>query len=492
MSLNILKKLLKPKIIGWRFRGPQGYVFALAIVLASSAIRWCLPGVLGPTPFLAFYPAVVIAAALGGFGPGLLATIVSWFSVAYFFDVTPGIIGLSDTAELGRLLVFLAGGLGVSLLSESKLRGEARQTQQANELKELMQLTNLGPFIIRDEHDRIMHWSDGSARLYGFTAKEAIGRISHELLKTQFPLPLDQINDILHRTGRWEGELQHIRADGSILIISSQWVLRDDINHPDVLEISTDITGLKQAEEALRNASEELRRSNKDLEDFAYIASHDLQEPLRGINGFLTLILQRYSERLDEKGREYIAYSVGAANLMSQLIHDLLEYSKVGRKSRQLQPTHAGQALARALNNLRKAIEETEAIVTYDDLPSVSGDSLQLSQLFQNLVGNGIKFRSTERPCRIHVGAKKNNGYWEFSIKDNGIGIDPEQHDRIFKIFQRLHTRKKYPGTGAGLAICKKIVEHHGGRIWIDSKPGEGATFYFSLIPAVATQDDDA
>jgi PAS domain S-box-containing protein len=486
--MNDLAKFLGASGVGWQIRRPQSYVYALLAVAVASFVRSSLPNVLHETPFLAFYPAVVIAAALGGFGPGLLATAASWFCVAYFFDTTPRVIGWTDLSELGRLLIFLAGGTGVSLISEAQMRGQARQMRQARDLKELTQLTNLGTFIIRDEQDRIVHWSDGSARLYGFTSEQTLGRTCYELLQTKFPQPLDQIKDILRREGRWEGELRHIRADGTIIIVFSQWVARDSAQeaspNPAVLEIDTDITRLKQTEDALRNASEELKRSNKDLEDFAYVASHDLQEPLRGINGFLALILKHYAERLDTKGREYIAYSMEAATRMSQLIIDLLEYSKVSRIAKQLSPVDASAALARALANLRSAIEEAGALVTYNDLPTVMGDAMQLSRLFQNLIGNGIKFRSPERPCRIHMSAQLKEDSWEFSVKDNGIGIDPQQHERIFIIFQRLHARNRYPGTGIGLAICRKIVEHHGGRIWVESQPGEGATFCFTLTPA--------
>jgi light-regulated signal transduction histidine kinase (bacteriophytochrome) len=224
-----------------------------------------------------------------------------------------------------------------------------------------------------------------------------------------------------------------------------------------------------------------LRRSNEDLESFAYIASHDLQEPLRSINGFLSLLQQRYAGQLDAKAKEYIAYAVGGATRMSHLINDLLQYSRVGRKERQFQPTDSAQVLAGALANLQGAIEEAGAAVTYDDLPVVMGDQVLLIQVFQNLIGNAVKFRSPERPCDIHIGCEKNGTDWEFSVKDNGIGIESEYYERIFLIFRRLHTQQKYAGTGIGLAICKKIVERHGGRIWVESKPGEGSTFRFLL-----------
>jgi PAS domain S-box-containing protein len=478
--IRAAKSLIEQISLPRRLPAPLSYFVALLLVGAGALVRWWLPGVLGSTPFLAFYPVLVFSAALGGLGPGIFALALSWLWVTYAFDSTPGILGLSSPAEVGRLIVFTAGGLGVSIVSEAQLRGKERQARQARELQELTHLTNLGPFIIRDEEDRIVHWSNGCSRLYGFRADQALGRVSHELLQTEFPQPVEEIYAMLRQTGRWEGELNHTRADGTVLIVSSQWVLQDSPGKA-VLEICTDITPLKKAEESLRRATEELKRSNEDLESFAYIASHDLQEPLRGINGFLTLLQQQYAERLDAKAREYIAYAIDGATRMSQLINDLLRYSRLGRKDGQLRPTDLGRVLAEALSNLRGAISDAGALVTHDDLPTVTGDTSQLTQLFQNLIGNAVKFRTAEGACRVHIGAKRKASHWEFWVRDNGIGIEPEQHDRIFLMFRRLHTRQKYAGTGIGLAICKKIVERHGGRIWVESSAGQGSTFYFTL-----------
>ena len=259
-----------------------------------------------------------------------------------------------------------------------------------------------------------------------------------------------------------------------------------------VFAAARDVTELTKVEQALREANEtlearvaertaELARSNEDLQQFAYVASHDLQEPLRMVNGFLKLLENRHKQQLAPKAQEYIGFAVDGATRMSSLIRDLLEYSRVGRQTRQIERTDAGAALAGAMANLREAIAESGATVAYAKLPSVLGDPTQLMQLFQNLLGNAIKFRSPDRPCHIDVGATEKDGHWQFWVKDNGIGIDQEQHDRVFVIFQRLHTREEYPGTGIGLAVCKKIVERHGGRMWIESKVGEGSTFYFTF-----------
>jgi signal transduction histidine kinase len=233
------------------------------------------------------------------------------------------------------------------------------------------------------------------------------------------------------------------------------------------------------AQHNLEHSVAELGRSNADLQQFAYVASHDLQEPLRMVSSYTQLLARRYKGKLDPDADEFIAFAVDGATRMQQLIQDLLAYSRVSTGGRQFKPTSAETALGYALDNLRYVMKESGAVVTHDPLPTVIGDQKQLEQLFQNLLSNAIKFRGQEPP-RIHVSART-DANWLFSIRDNGIGLDPQYGDRIFVIFQRLHNRQEYSGTGIGLAICKKIVERHGGRIWVESEPGKGATFYFTI-----------
>ncbi|MDP9865126.1 MULTISPECIES: sensor histidine kinase [Streptosporangium] len=237
-----------------------------------------------------------------------------------------------------------------------------------------------------------------------------------------------------------------------------------------------------EAQGKLEEQAAELRRSNGELEQFAYVASHDLQEPLRKVASFTQMLDQRYGDQLDERARQYIAFAVDGAKRMQLLINDLLDFSRVGRLGGERTTTDSGAALRAALNNLSATIEETEATVTSDDLPEVHGNRVQLAQLFQNLVGNALKFRSQESP-RIHIGVRRDGDMWEFSCADNGIGIESKYTDRIFLIFQRLHGRDAYAGTGIGLALCKKIVEYHGGRIWVDGEETDrpGTTFRWTL-----------
>ena len=236
-----------------------------------------------------------------------------------------------------------------------------------------------------------------------------------------------------------------------------------------------------QAKDVLARQAQELARSNVELEQFAYVASHDLQEPLRMVTSYLQLIKRRYQGHLDEDADEFIAFAVGGVERMQLLIADLLAYSRVTTHGRPFKFTDCTVTLNHALANLKVAIEESGTVVTHDQLPTVMADETQLTRLLQNLIGNGIKFHKKNARPEIHVSALRTDGGWTFSVHDNGIGIAPEYFERIFKIFQRLHTSQEYAGTGIGLAVCKKIVERHGGEIWVKSELGQGATFYFTI-----------
>jgi len=245
--------------------------------------------------------------------------------------------------------------------------------------------------------------------------------------------------------------------------------------------VGTDITDRKRAQSVLRAAYDELARSNAELQQFAYVASHDLQEPLRMIGSYTQLLERRYGDKLDADAREFMGFIVDGATRMKQLIEDLLAYSRVGTRGKELRVIPAQGALDRALVNLRASVESSDAQITHDALPEVSADDTQLTQLFQNLIGNAIKFRKKDETLRIHIGVRDEKDEWRFSVSDNGIGIERQYFERIFMVFQRLHTRDEYPGTGIGLAICKKVVDRHRGRIWVESVQGKGSTFVFTL-----------
>ncbi|WP_406465924.1 CHASE3 domain-containing protein [Streptomyces sp. NBC_00111] len=235
-------------------------------------------------------------------------------------------------------------------------------------------------------------------------------------------------------------------------------------------------------ETLLAEQTAELRRSNSELEQFAYVASHDLQEPLRKVASFCQLLEKRYSKELDDRGRQYIDFAVDGAKRMQVLINDLLTFSRVGRVQQSWKPVDLESSLDRALSNLTLAVEESGATVVREDaLPELLGDATSLTMVWQNLIGNAIKFRRTDEPCRITVGCVREGEDWHLTVADNGIGIAPEFADKVFIIFQRLHARDEYEGTGIGLSLCRKIIEFHGGRIWLDPEPAEGTMFHFTL-----------
>jgi PAS domain S-box-containing protein len=287
---------------------------------------------------------------------------------------------------------------------------------------------------------------------------------------------------------------RYLHKNGSVVWTDVSTSLRRDEQGQPLYFMTTvlDITERKLAEE-------ELKRSNAELEQFAYVASHDLQEPLRMVSSYVQLLQRRYQGKLDQDADEFIGFAVDGAERMRRLINDLLTYSRIGTRAQQFAPTKCEEVLEQASGNLQLAIQENQAVVTHDPLPEVLGDQTQLVQLFQNLIANAVKFHGKKKP-KVHISASLTNrsslptneaggswgvrgDVWLFSVRDNGIGIDPRYAERIFIIFQRLNDRTRYPGTGIGLALCRKIVQRHGGQIWMESCPGEGATFFFTLPP---------
>ncbi len=278
-------------------------------------------------------------------------------------------------------------------------------------------------------------------------------------------------------------EYRVIRPDGKIIWVWMQsFPIRDESGEISrIIGVASEITGYKKAEEEINALLNELKRSNDELQQFAYVTSHDLQEPLRTIASFTQLMERRYKGRLDEDADEFMGYIVDASVRMKQMILDLLEYSRVGTKQEMFRAIHMESELNDVLVNLNDLIERSRAEITHDPLPVVFGDESQLLLLLQNLITNAIKFRKENEPPRIHISAACEKNEYVFSISDNGIGIEEQYFDRIFTIFQRLHTREEYQGTGIGLSVAKRIVERHGGKIWVESEFGEGSTFYFSI-----------
>jgi PAS domain S-box-containing protein len=339
------------------------------------------------------------------------------------------------------------------------------------------------PIMSKDLDGTIRSWNAGAVRLFGYRADEVIGR-SVTLL-----IPDDRLDEeagivekLLHGEPVKQLESVRRRKDGTLVPVSLQISPIKDLNGRVVgaSKVVRDITEQKRIDEQLRKVVVELERSNLELEQFASVASHDLQEPLRMVSSYTQLLELEYKDKLDDDAREYIAYAVDGARRMQRLINDLLEFSRVGTRGRRLEPVDANVVLGTVRANLTVAIEDGCALVTNEELPTVMADSTQLGQLLQNLIANAIKFHGGQSP-RVHIAASARGAEWVFTVSDNGIGIEPQYFDRIFAIFQRLHVAAEYPGTGIGLAVCKRIAERHGGRIWVESDPGNGTTFSFSI-----------
>ena len=338
--------------------------------------------------------------------------------------------------------------------------------------------------IMLDTEGRIASWNVGAERIKGYRAEEIIGK-HFSCLYPKEDIEQEKPNNELRVAtveGRFEAEGYRVRKDGTQfwanVIITA---LRDDNGKlKGFSKITRDITERRLAEQRIQNTLEDMKRSNEELEQFAYVASHDLQEPLRMVSSFTQLIERRYKDKLDKDANDFINFAVDGANRMQRLINDLLDYSRVTTRGKKLGRVDVASIVGQVFANLQQRIEESHAIITQDDLPVIEADESQMVRLFQNLIENALKFRS-DTPPHVHISIHKEGAFYIFSVSDNGIGIDSQYADRIFQIFQRLNTSQKYPGTGVGLAICKRIVERHGGKIWLESEVGNGSKFIFTI-----------
>ena len=380
------------------------------------------------------------------------------------------------------------------LRDEIEARKEAeRQVLQLLENERITSEARIGSYFEAAPQAILAVTSDGSIRrvngrteeMFGYDRSELVGEKLEILLPERYrgghPAHLREYAAQPRVRPMGVGiDLAGRRKDGSEfpVEIGLSYVPGDD--GPVMFAAVSDITDRKRARDELTRVNTELLHSNGELEQFAYVASHDLQEPLRMITGYLQLLERRYQGRLDTDAGEFIHYAVDGAARMKRLILDLLSFSRVGTQAAQFRVVESETMFRNALTNLKAAIDESHAAITSDPLPSIVADQGLLTQVFQNLIGNGIKFQKSSQP-QIHVSCVERDGSWVFSVKDNGIGIDPQHGDRIFRIFERLHGQDSYPGTGVGLAVTQKIVERHGGRIWLDPVPEGGTIFYFSI-----------
>ncbi len=388
-------------------------------------------------------------------------------------------VSVSSLSVVGITIVTLMvfGLVLLTSLADRRFSIQALELESSRRHHQIIE-TALDAFVEMDSDGLITNWNARAETTFGWSRSDAIGQpFSRIIIPPEY---CDANTQGLRRflaTG--EGpvlnqriEITALHRDGSVFPIELAispilWGKRRFF-----AAFVRDVTERKRAEQELARRAEELARSNADLEQFAYVASHDLQEPLRMVASYTQLLGRRYKGKLDADADEFIAFAVDGATRMQQLIQDLLSFSRVTTKGKELQPTDSRAACDQAIANLRAAISESGTVVTTGSLPTVCADVTQLTQLFQNLIGNAIKYRNECKP-EVQVGATPVEDRWVFSVQDNGIGIEPQYFDRIFQMFQRLHTRKQYTGTGIGLAICRKIVERHGGRIWVESQPGK-------------------
>jgi PAS domain S-box-containing protein len=360
---------------------------------------------------------------------------------------------------------------------------QRRASELQNHLAAIVESSD-DAIISKDLDGIIRSWNRAAERIFGYTAEEIVGRHISILAA---PDRVDEIPNIIDRLRRGERvehyETKRRTKDGRILTVSlTVSPIRDASGEIiGASKVARDITERKRQEHALRDANAALTRSNEDLQQFAYSASHDLQEPLRMVSIYSELLQEKFGGKLGTKGDEYIGYTIQGAIRMEQLLADLRAYTKASMTGQEAtEDIDAREILDKALVNLEAAINQSGASITTTDLPRLRMHEFQLEQIFQNLIGNAIRYRSSAPP-RIRVTAAQQDAEWLFSVQDNGIGIDPQYKEQIFGIFKRLHSNSDYPGTGMGLAICERIVQRTGGRIWVESEAGRGSTFYFTI-----------
>jgi len=395
-------------------------------------------------------------------------------------------------SALGTRIEYRGELLG--LISFRDITDSKQAQEELRESKEKLRLIfeSIGDgIIVTDLAGRIVEVNESSVLLHGYSSKEELtGKNGADLIAVQDrPKAAEVLKQTFVSGNRGQLEYMALDKDGREYDgEATAAVLRDSSGEPaGMIIVERDVTERKQAEERLRKMVEDLERSNAELQQFAYVASHDLQEPLRMIASYVELLEEDYADKLDADANEFIKYAVEGATRMQEMIQALLEYSRVGTRGKPFEPVDCNEVLDQVLTDLQMSIEENNAVITRDHLPTVVADDIQLGLLFRNLISNAIKFRK-EEPPHVHISARDQGKDRLFLVRDNGIGIELEYRDRIFVIFQRLHDREEYPGTGIGLSVCKKIVERHGGNIWVESEPGQGATFNFTVPKRGAQQ----
>jgi PAS domain S-box-containing protein len=500
-------------------RQSRGVNFRYGLALGSVAVATALGFLadranLHEAVFTLYLLAVALTSWFGGPGPGVVAFAVGDLAFNYFF--TPPLYSLAVTREdVATFPVFaLFAGLLIWFgvvrrrVEESLRRArdelEIKVAQRTAELRERASLLDLthDTVFVRNMNDVITYWNRGAEELYGWTSQQAVGQVSHQLTHTIFSEPLDKINAKLLDAGRWEGELTHTTRDGQQVVVASRWSLqRDERGNPAaILETNNNVTERKQAEEALRRSRDELeikvkertaelgkmnidlQSVNNELEAFAYSVSHDLRAPVRHIAGFTQLLQKHADSVLDDKSRHHIDMILESANRMGNLVDDLLAFSRIGRAEAQRTTIKLEPLVRDVLGEIAPDTQGRNIHWQIGSLPICYGDPSLLRLVFSNLVSNAVKFTRTRPQAEIEIGSLNHTSDEAIVfVKDNGVGFDMKYQNKLFGVFQRLHSQEAFEGTGIGLATVQRIVHRHGGKVWAEASIDNGATFFVAL-----------
>ena len=470
----------------------------LAIAIASGiALVGDLQGLSRvPTPL--FLIAIAVAVWYGGRGPGAVAVVLATLTFDYLFT-QPRYSFHVGPEDRDHFIVFIVFAVMIGWFVSVRRRAEEDLRRARDELAEavvkrteqasLLDLTH-DTIFVRDMNDVITYWNHGAQELFGWTSAQAIGKAAHELLETVYPVPFEEINAELLRTGRWEGELRKTKADGTRVVVAARWALRrDELGQPvSVLATNNDITEQKRREERIRQLNADLQRrsreleaSNKELEAFAYSTSHDLRAPLRHMAGYSELLQKSAAPVLDEKSRRYVAMLLESAKRMGDLIDDLLAFSRIGRAEQRNTLVDLGQLAREVVSEVERGAEGRNIAWRMGTLPILFGDRSMLRLVLVNLLANAVKFTRTRAQAEIEIGCTDGNqDEVVVFVRDNGVGFDMKYVAKLFGVFQRLHRAETFEGTGIGLATVQRIIARHGGRVWAEGAVDRGATFYFS------------